>query len=271
MMARFMARSNSAPAQPAACDSTRDSTLDEDEARRLIIGVKTVHDIRLSHGEPHCLKCFIVKGEARFECVNCGAKWSSFDTKIKLDLFQQKISKKFLRRCEGCKSVAAPRYTSIVDCVSKNNRLRNQNKSEQSLASSVLRQAPHSVVCYVKQYPSSLSETMKDLYVNIDFYLSDNANFIHLVPLKESGQGEDWSKTCEDKLEVFLKSLSKASLPVKPEVVSRLQEFYRSEPSVYVEGQTVLRIGGDSQDVTYLVHGIKTVEKSLRKPCILPY
>ena len=173
-----------------------------------------------------------------------------------------------MRRCEGCKSVAAPRYTSdqfegildgIVDCVSKNNRLRNQNKSEQSLASSVLRQAPHSVVCYVKQYPSSLSETMKDLYVNIDFYLSDNANFIHLVPLKESGQGEDWSKTCEDKL------------PVKPEVVSRLQEFYRSEPSVYVEGQTVLRIGGDSQDVTYLVHGIKTVEKSLRKPCILPY
>jgi len=171
-----------------------------------------------------------VKGEARFECVNCGAKWSSFDAKIKLDLFQQKISKKFLKRCEGCKSVAAPRYTSdqfesildgIVDCVSKNNNLGNQDKSEQSLASSVLRQASHSVVCYVKQYPSSLSETMKDLYVNIDFYLSDNVNFIHLVPLKESGQGEDWSKTCEDKLEVFLKSLSKASLPVKPEVVSK--------------------------------------------------
>ena len=252
------------------------STLYEPEMSQQIIDIMNVHNIHVDPQDPNFLKCFIVKGEAIFECATCNGRWSSSDAKIKIDLLHQEVSKQYKQKCTSCKSWAVPVYTSdnfktilerIMNYVSKNDHLRNQ---EQSSAASLLRQVPHAVACYVQIHSLFLLEALKKFYVMIDFYISDNISFIHLFPSKDA-KIKDWNKVCEDRLELFLESLSKVSLSVKPEVVSKLKEVIQSEPSVYVEEQTVLQIGGDQQDVTDLVQSIVTVEQSLRKPCILPY
>jgi len=253
---------------------------DEPEVSQQIIAVMTVHNILVDLQDPNFLKYFIVKGEALFKCVKCNVRWSSSDAKIKIDLLHQKVSKWYKQKCRSCKAWCIPLYTSdsfknildrIMNCISKNDNLKNQNKQEQSPAASLLRQVSHAVACYVQKHSSFLLEAFEDLHVTVDFYISNTISYVHLFPSKDAGKIKDWNVACEDRLGLFLENLSEVSLPVKPGVISKLKEVIECEPSVYVEEQTVLQIGGDQRNVTDLMESIITIEQSLKKPCILPY
>lgn len=256
-------------------------TLNETKVKQEITNALSLQGIILTHDDPHWLKCFIIKGDAMFECTKCDAKWSSSDAKIKVDLLHQEVSKQYKQRCKSCKSWATPLYSSgqlkniveaIINCVIKSRRQKQSaHQLDRPFISSVLRQVSHAVACYLQKSTFSLYEAMKDQHVTIDFYINNDMSFVHLLPNIEAVQSDCWIKTCEDKLEAFLKSLSKVSVPVAPAVLPKLHDVIQSTPSVYAEKLTVLQIGGEQRDVTDLLHSIKAVENSVRKPCILPY
>ena len=52
--------------------------------------------------DPDYFKYSTVKGDAYFECSKCNFRWSSHNGTIKIDLYNQKVLKKYKQRCYEC-------------------------------------------------------------------------------------------------------------------------------------------------------------------------
>jgi len=127
------------------------NTLDEDEECEIIEEMMQENDIEVYHHDEKKLKYFTVKGEGLFECEQCNSRWTSHKTTIKINLFLQRVSKKYQQRCKECDNWVTPLFTSdrfedIVDKVLDKFEERleeNEHLVDSDEEYSVSSQAPH--------------------------------------------------------------------------------------------------------------------------------
>ena len=90
------------------------NTLEEDEECDIIEEMMQENDIEVYHDDEKKLKHFTVKGEGLFECEQCNSRWTSHRTTIKVNLFLQRVSKKYQQRCKECENWVTPLFTSEI-------------------------------------------------------------------------------------------------------------------------------------------------------------
>ena len=170
--------------------------------------------------------------------------------------------------CERCMELGSPCY---IMQEGKN----SQTMVDQSPVSSIFRQFPHTMACYIQKHLVPLTDSLKDLFVEIKLHVDDQCGFIHLIPTERSIRISNWNNTCEEKLKLFLNKLDSVSLSIQPEMSAKLPEVTKevTSKSFLCQEQTTLQVVGFREEVdkfVEIIQQVKTTHKQ-KKPCILPY
>ena len=230
----------------------------------------------------------------RQRCSKCGSYWAvpcfkSNEFKITVDRvvghihsmkkFGEGYSPAFLNEetlpdhdkayCERCMELDRPCYIIQEGEIT-------QTIVDKSPVSSIFRQFSHVMACYIQKHLVSLSDSLKDFFVQINLHIDDQCGFIHLIPTERSITIANWNKICEEKLELFLNKLDSVSLSIHPEVLAKLPEIIKEvnpKSSPCIKEQTTLQVVGFREEVDKLVEIVQQVKSTQKqkKPCILPY
>ena len=167
--------------------------------------------------------------------------------------------------CERCIELGGPCYLQGT----KISKL--QRRLDCSSATSIFKQLPRGTASYIQKHMHLLTQILEEMWVKIEVHVDDQSAFVHILPTRKSRSIKDWNKTCESKLNTFLKSLESHSLLLQPELLPRLQEVIKevkSNASLCVEEQTVYQIVGECEEVKTTLENIQHIQK---KPCIIPF